>query len=119
MFFAAPRISVWTKSARSELGSSPFMPSHVHSEIHSGEEHFVIRHFIRPQAVEPRPLQNPLQTLFYFPFDHPKFGASDAFDLIQSKLKSLGPRSFLFLHHVKELQWIVEGGSRGFYTTQP
>ena len=34
-------------------------------EIHSGEEHFVIRHFIRPQAVEPRPLQNPLQTLFY------------------------------------------------------
>ena len=84
-------------------------------EIHSGDEHFVIRHFIRPQAVEPRPLQNPLQTLFYFPFDHPKFGAPAAFDLIQSKLKSLGPRSFLFLHHVKELQWIVEGGGRGFY----
>ena len=84
-------------------------------EVHSGDEHFAIRHFIRPQAVEPRPLQDPLQTLFYFPFDHPEFGASDAFDLIQKKLKSLGPRSLLFLHHVKELQWIVKGGGSGFY----
>ena len=84
-------------------------------EIHSGGEHFVIRNFIRPHAVEPRPLQDPLQTLFYFPFDHPEFGALAAFDLIQSKLKSLGPRSLLFLHHVKELQRIVEGGGRGFY----
>ena len=84
-------------------------------EIHSGNEHFVIRKFIRPHAVEPRPLQDPLQTLFYFPFDHPDFGESDAFDLIQSKLKSLGPRSLLFLHHVKSLLWIVEGGGRGFY----
>ena len=35
-------------------------------EIHSGDEHFVIRNFIRPHAVDPRPLQDPLQTLFYF-----------------------------------------------------
>ena len=84
-------------------------------EVHSGDEHFVIRRFIRPQAVEPRPLQDPLQTLFYFPFDHPEFGASTAFDLIQSKLRSLGPRSLLFLNHVKELQWIVEGSGSGFY----
>ena len=84
-------------------------------EVHSGDEHFVIRHFIRPQAVEPHPLQGPLQTLFYFPFDHPGFGESDAFDLIQSKLKSLGPRSLLFLHHVNSLLWIIEGGGQGFY----
>ena len=84
-------------------------------EVHSGNEHFAIRHFIRPQAVEPRPLQDPLQTLFYFPFDHPEFGAPAAFDLIQRKLKSLGPRSLLFLHHVKDLHWIVEGGGSGFY----
>ena len=88
-------------------------------EVHSGDEHFVIRRYIRPQAVEPRPLQDPLQTLFYFPFDHPKFGESDAFDLIQSKLKSLGPRSLLFLHHVKELRWIVEGSGSGFYMREP
>ena len=84
-------------------------------EIHSGDEHFAIKNFIRPHAVEPRPLQHPLQTLFYFPFDHPEFGAPDAFDLIQSKLKSLGPRSLLFLHHVNEIHWIVEGGGSGFY----
>ena len=84
-------------------------------EVHSGDEHFAIRHFIRPQAVEPRPLQDPLQTLFYFPFDHPEFRAPAAFDLIQRKLKSLGPRSLLFLHNVKDLQWIVEGSDSGFY----
>ena len=84
-------------------------------EIHSGDEHFAITHFIRPHAVKPRLLQDALQTLFYFPFDHPKFGASAAFDLIESKLKSLGPRSLLFLNHVKEFRWIVEGGGRGFY----
>ena len=72
-------------------------------EIHSGDEHFVIKNFIRPHAVEPRPLQDSLQTLFYFPFDHPNFGESDAFHLIQSKLKSLGPRSLLFLRHVESL----------------
>ena len=88
-------------------------------EVHSGDEHFVIRRFIRPQTVEPRPLQDPSQTLFYFPFDHPEFEASDAFNLIQSKLKSLGPRSLLFLHHVKELQWIIEGSGSGFYMREP
>ena len=84
-------------------------------EIHSGDEHFVIRNFIRPHAVEPRPLQDPLQTLCYFPFDHPDFGEFDALELIQSKLKSLGPRSLLFLHNVKSLLWEVEGAGSGFY----
>ena len=84
-------------------------------EIHSGDEHFVITHFIRPHTVKPRLLQDASQTLFYFPFDHPEFGASAAFDLIQSRLKSLGSRSLLFLNHVDALHWIVEGGGRGFY----
>ncbi len=84
-------------------------------DIHSGDEHFAITHFIRPHTVKPRLLEDASQTLFYFPFDHPEFDASAAFDLIQSKLKSLGPRALLFLNHVDGLRWIVEGGGRGFY----
>lgn len=84
-------------------------------EIHSGNEHFVIEEFIRPRAVPCRELEDPTQTLFYFPFDHPDFSKESAFNLIQAKLRSLGPRSLLFLHHVKELLWIIDGEGRGFY----
>jgi len=84
-------------------------------EIHSGSEHFVIEQFIRPRAVPPRKLDNPTQTLFYFPFDHPVFGREAAFSLIQGKLKSLGLRSLLFLRHVKELTWVIEGMGNGYY----
>ena len=84
-------------------------------EVHSGDEHFVIKKFIRPHGVKARPLQDPLQTLFYFPFDHPEFQASAAFNLIKNKLKTLGARSLLFLNYVKSLQWKIEGSSRGFY----
>lgn len=84
-------------------------------EIHSGDEHFVIEQYIRPREVFPRKLDDPRQTLFYFPFDHPKFGSEAAFALIQSKLRSLGPRSLLFLHHVKTLQWFIDDVGDGFY----
>jgi hypothetical protein len=84
-------------------------------EIHSGDEHFVIEEFIRPRAVPSRELEDPKQTLFYFPFDHPDFSKELAFSLIQAKLRSLGPRSLLFLHHVKELLWVIEGAGRGLY----
>lgn len=83
--------------------------------VHSGDEHFVIEQSDRPRAVSPRQLEDPTQTLFYFPFDHPDFSAECAFDLIQDKLKSLGPRSLLFLNHVKNIAWIIQGQSTGFY----
>ncbi len=84
-------------------------------EIHSGDEHFVIEQFIRPREIPPRELDDPTQTLFYFPFDHPEFGADVAFDLIRAKLQSLGPRSLLFLHQVKNLLWTIEGVGKGLY----
>ncbi len=84
-------------------------------EIHSGNEHFVIEKFIRPKAVPPRDLDDPQQTLFYFPFDHPAFSREAAFELIQVKLCALGARSLLFLNYVKDLLWIIEGVGRGLY----
>jgi hypothetical protein len=87
-------------------------------EVHSGNEHFVIEQFIRPRGTQPRQLATAAQTLFYFPFDHADFPATSAFELIHTKLKSLGPRSLLFLHHVESLTWIVEGSGKGLYLRQ-
>ncbi len=84
-------------------------------EIHSGNEHFVIEHFIRPSAVAPRTVAKPDQTLFYFPFDNPEYDAELAYQLIFTKLEALGPRALLFLHHVKEIHWIVDGAKEGIY----
>ncbi len=84
-------------------------------EIHSGGENFVIEQFIRPRAVAARRMEASSQTLFYFPFDHSDFPAGTAFNLIRDKLKALGSRTLLFLNHVKELQWTIEGEGRGLY----
>ena len=84
-------------------------------EIHSGDEHFAIEKFIRPKEVAPRLLNNADQTLFYFPFNHAKFRPEDAFRLIQTKLKSLGARSLLFLTNVKALVWAIEDAEQGCY----
>ena len=84
-------------------------------EVHSGDEHFVIKHFIRPNSVAGRPVITPDQTLFYFPFDHPDFQTEEAFNLIHNRLRTLGPRSLLFLKHVEEISWSVDGEGDGFY----
>ena len=83
-------------------------------EVHSGDEHFVIERYIRPRSVPPRQHRNQQETLFYLPFDHPEFSAAAAFELIRDKLKLLGPRSLLFLNHIKNLGWTVEGAGSGF-----
>ncbi len=73
-------------------------------EIHSGDEHFRIKHYIRPEAVDPRETLAD-ETLFYFPFNHRRFKKSQSRELIEVRLKDLGLRSMLFLEHVNELAW--------------
>ena len=81
-------------------------------EIHSGDEHFTIKRYIRPEAKEPNPGLSiwPDETVFIFPFDHPGFSADAAFYLIFDKLKRLGPRVLLFLKRIDEIEWRVEPG---------
>ncbi len=78
-------------------------------EIHSGDEHFVIKRYIRPEAKEPSP-DFPIlsdETVFIFPFDHAELSEQDAFGLIQGKLRRLGPRVLLFLRRIDEIEWRV------------
>ena len=87
-------------------------------EIHSGDEHFVVKRYIRPEKREPSPdlLIEPNETIFVFPFDHEDVPADRAFDLISRKLRGLGPRVLLFLRRIDEIEWSVEpDGEKGQY----
>ena len=87
-------------------------------EIHSGDEHFVIRRYIRPEAKEPIPgvATYTDQTVFIFPFDHKNMSADRAFDLIAKKLRTLGARVLLFLRRIDKIEWDIESDrERGQY----
>ena len=87
-------------------------------EIHSGDEHFVIKRYIRPEAKAPKPdfkIKHG-ETVFIFPFDHENLSANQAFDLILNKLRELGSRVLLFLRRIDEIKWSVEpDGEKGQY----
>jgi len=85
-------------------------------EIHSGEEHFIIKRYIRPEAKQPNFPIDENETIFNFPFDHAELNAREAFDLILDKLRGLGPRVLLFLRWIDEIEWSVEpDGEKGQY----
>ena len=87
-------------------------------EIHSGDEHFVIKRYIRPEAKEPNRCLSmaPNETVFIFPFDHEDLSATEAFSLILNKLRWLGSRVLLFLRRIDEIEWSVEpDGEKGQY----
>ena len=87
-------------------------------EIHSGDEHFVIKRYIRPEAKAPDPACQIAkgETVFVFPFDHENLSQKKAFDLILDKLQELGPRVLLFLRRIDEIEWRVEpDGEKGQY----
>ncbi len=83
-------------------------------EVHSGDEHFVIKQYIRPEAVEPK-VTKPDETLFIFPFDHPDKKADETFQRIQKRLVELGLRTLLFLDQIDQIVWEVDGKRMGAY----
>jgi len=85
-------------------------------EIHSGDEHFIIRRYIRPEAQLSIPSIEINETVFVFPFNHQEFNEKEAFELIFNKLQGLGPRVLLFLRWIDEIEWFVEPfGEKGQY----
>jgi hypothetical protein len=80
-------------------------------EIHSGEESFAITDYVIPQAVAPA-RRDPEETLIVLPLrdDDPR-----AFEEIAGGLRFLGAESLLFLKHISEVVWSVEGEDCGSY----
>jgi len=90
-------------------------------EIHSGDEHFCIRDFVRPHAARVVPLRESWTTLFVFPFDKPEVPPDQAVAQIGTGLATLTGRTFLFLRNVAGLAWKVDEGTSGSFrrTSRP
>lgn len=80
-------------------------------EIHSGNEAFAIETFVWPTAVAPVE-RLPSQTKIILPLNA---DVEDAATEIAVGLKDLGPRTLLFLRHIKEVSWTVDGKPAGLY----
>lgn len=83
--------------------------------IYSGEEHFFIERYIRPQEAEPHYDRHDEETLFIFPFNHNKGSKEEVFNVIAEKLKKLGSRVLLFLNRIDEIEWVIESKEEGIY----
>jgi len=77
-------------------------------EIHSGNEHFIIKKYIRPEYKPSDFNIEYEETVFNLPFNHVKLEKEKAFDLIHGKLKNLGSQVLLFLRNIDEIQWCNE-----------
>jgi hypothetical protein len=80
-------------------------------EIHSGEEDFVIENFVFPKLVE-RSARKSHETQIILPL---KSEDESAAQDITAGFHKLGASSLLFLRHIDEISWNVEGGASGFY----
>ena len=80
-------------------------------EIHSGDEDFVIEDYLFPvQAERTRRDADETQILLPLKADAAKYKAR-----IGAGLKALGANSLLFLRHIREISWHIEGGGSGLY----
>jgi hypothetical protein len=89
--------------------------------IYDPEIAFKITDFIVPVLLDDllHPLKEKTETLFYFPFNHPKKEAAIAFKEIEEKLKKLQYPS-LFLNNLREINWQIHNkfGSFSIKTTE-
>lgn len=84
-------------------------------EIHSGEEHFRIEHYVRPcQAAEQQPGEK-WTTLFIFAFDLPNLEPDTAKREIAQRLRKMSGRTLLFLREIKEIVYKLPDGTIGTY----
>ncbi len=77
-------------------------------EIHSGDEHFAIQHYVRPQPTARCNSKNGASTLIVLPFNAPTVSALEAFKEISTALAKLDPINLLFLRRVQEVVISIE-----------
>lgn len=84
--------------------------------VHCGEEHFEIRHYVRPYAVDPEPVGESWTTLFVLPFNKDGVEATRAVSEIGIRLRGLSARTLLFLRSINEVAYYDPTGRKGLYT---
>ena len=80
-------------------------------EVHSGIEDFAIESYVWPTAIAAIDRQ-PEETVFILPLNAADTGAHAE---IVAGIQKLGARTLLFLRHIDEIAWSVEGGPSGLY----
>lgn len=80
-------------------------------EIHSGDEDFAIKDYVQPQRAE-RTERKAGETQIVLPL---KADDDTAQQEITAGFRHLGPGALLFLRHIEEINWSVEGGAAGLY----
>lgn len=78
-------------------------------EIHSGDEHFCIEHYVRPKKAETRAPGADLTTLIALPFDASVVVPAVAKREITQAFQRLDPTTLLFLRHVKRVELSADG----------
>ena len=84
-------------------------------EIHSGDEHFRIEHYVRPYPADPRHMDDTWTTLFAFPFDVDTITPELSCREIAERLRNLSARTLLFLRRIKEIEYTLPDGTSGIY----
>jgi hypothetical protein len=80
-------------------------------EIHSGDEDFAIENYVFPKRLE-RSARAANETQIILPLKPEDTSAPPD---ITTGFRHLGPGALLFLRHIDEINWSVEGGASGFY----
>ncbi len=80
-------------------------------EIHSGDEDFAIEGYVFPKRAD-RTARAADETQIILPL---KPEDTTAPQDITAGFRHLGPGALLFLRHIDEINWSVEGGASGFY----
>ena len=80
-------------------------------EIHSGDEDFAIANYVQPQRAD-RTDRKAGETQIVLPL---KSGDVNAQKEITAGFRHLGPGALLFLRHIEEINWSVDGGASGVY----
>lgn len=80
-------------------------------EIHSGDEDFAIENYVFPKRMA-RLARATDETQVLLPL---KLEDTNAVQDITAGFRHLGPGALLFLRHIDEINWSVEGGASGFY----
>lgn len=80
-------------------------------EIHSGDEDFAIKDYVQPHRLD-RTERNAGETQIILPL---KSDDDTAQQEIATGFRHLGPGALLFLQHIEEINWSVEGGASGLY----
>lgn len=80
-------------------------------EIHSGDEDFAIENYVFPKRMV-RSARTTDETQIILPLRPEDTSAAQD---ITAGFRHLGPGALLFLRHIDEINWSVEGGASGFY----